>query len=137
MKKFLRRLLFYVIGLGIGSLAVWFFMMKDRTDLPAVWPGKVVKQNIRNSVLSVDTSAQCMYDCYHLNDSLVKAFVSGGKVRFGISEPRKEPWPEYVIDGKLKGLYAARMRIESGDSLSILKHIEILPGSEPLNCSCP
>lgn len=138
VKRIARGFLFYIAGLAIGSFLVYQFWIKNRTDLPNMWPEGRVRDKIYRSQFLWDDTASCYASCYTLNDSLIKNFVNAGNVRFGISETRKKPNPVYVIDGFVHESWNVRMTIESGDSTSVLKKIEDLPDTKnAVNCQCP
>jgi|GEM_PF-966440 len=136
-KRILRGFLFYVGGLVIGSFLVYQLWIKNRPDLPSVWPEGSVKQKIGRSQLIWDPQAACYSACYQLSDTVVKEFVSKGDVRFGVSKPRRNPHPVYVIDGWLDANRKVRMHIESADTTSALFKIEDLPGTRAAqSCDC-
>jgi hypothetical protein len=120
-----------------GSFLVYHFWIKKRTDLPSVWPEGSVKEKIGKSDFVWDSSSQCFADTYQVTDTLIKQFVMSGDVRFGISKPRRDPYPVYVIDGWLQESRKVRMKIESADSTSVLMAIEDLPETKaPQKCNC-
>ncbi len=137
-KRILRGAAFYIGGLVLGAFLVNQLWWKKRPDIPNMWPEGRVKDQIKRSMFIVNDTATCYLQCYQLNDSLVKAFVSSGDVRFGISKPRRKPHPVYIIDGAIHEGWKVRMHIESADSTAILWRIEDLPGTQvPKSCSCP
>jgi hypothetical protein len=135
--KILRGLLFYLSGLVIGSVAVYFLWIRNRTDLLSWWPGGRVKDRILRSNWLQGNTGMCYLDCYQLNDSLLDDFVRNGKVRFGISKTRRNPFPVYIIDGTIHDGWQVRMHIESADTLASVFQIEDLPDTKKkIDCAC-
>lgn len=136
-KRIVRGFLFYITGLILGCILVYQLWIKNRTDLPNMWPEGRVKDKIIRSKILTDSNAVCYTTCYSLNDSLIKTFVKTGNVRFGISETRRKPYPLYVIDGTIHEGWKIRMKIISEDSTSRINYIEDLPESpHKQNCRC-
>ena len=92
---FLRRLLFYAIGIGLGILIVLAFF-GDRDFDYAYGPQARVKKNFRTKVVDSTTLVQPLLDLS--KDSLYYRAVVDGRVAFGASAPRKEPCGEYLLD---------------------------------------
>jgi hypothetical protein len=137
LNKILRGLVFYLAGLAIGSAAVYFLWIRNRTDLLSWWPGGRVKDKILRSHWLHSEAGMCYLNCYQLNDSLLNNFVRNGNVRFGISKTRRKPFPVYIIDGMIHEDQHVRMHIESADSLASIFQIEDLPDTKNrLNCNC-
>lgn len=137
LNKILRGLVFYLAGLAIGSAAVYFLWIRNRTDLLSWWPGGRVKDKILHSNWLHSEAGMCYLNCYQLNDSLLNNFVRNGNVRFGISKTRRKPFPVYIIDGIIHEGQHVRMHIESADSLASIFQIEDLPDTKSsISCSC-
>lgn len=137
LNKLLRRLVFYLAGLAIGSAAVYFLWIRNRTDLLSWWPGGRVKDKILRSHWLHSESGMCYLNCYQLNDSLLNNFVKNGNVRFGISKTRRKPFPVYIIDGMIHENQHVRMHIESADTSASIFQIEDLPDTKnSISCSC-
>ena len=82
---FLRRLLFYAIGIGLGILIVLAFF-GDRDFDYAHGPQARVKKNFRTKVVDSTTLVQPLLDLS--KDSLYYRAVVDGRVAFGASEPQ-------------------------------------------------
>lgn len=113
---FLRRLLFYIIGIGLGVLIVLAFF-GDRDFDYAYGPQARVKKNFRTKPLDSTSLIQPILDLSQ--DSVYFKAVTEGKVKFGKSEPRKEPCGEFVIEFSHQS-YAYKMLLENCDTVRVL-----------------
>ena len=92
--KFVRRLLFYIIGIGLGYLLVNVFF-GDR-DLDFAYGAEArVKKKLRTTSLDSASLVQPLLDLS--KDSLYYRAVVDGDIDFSKSEQRKEPCGEYAL----------------------------------------
>lgn len=91
---FLRRLLFYIIGIGLGVALVKVFFGERDLDY-AYGPQARVKKIFRTKVIDSTSLAHPELDLSQ--DSLYYHAVVDGKIKFGESDPRKEPCGEYAL----------------------------------------
>ncbi len=91
---FLRRLLFYIIGIGLGVALVKVFFGERDLDY-AYAPQARVKKIFRTKVIDSTSLVQPELDLS--KDSLYYHAVVDGKIKFGESDPRKKPCGEYVL----------------------------------------
>ncbi|MCZ2443051.1 MAG: hypothetical protein LC101_04670 [Flavobacteriales bacterium] len=135
-KRFARGLMFYLLGMALGTLAVYFFWLRNRPDLLSWWPGGRVKDKLLHSTWIQDDTYHCYWECYALNDSIMNHWIRDGKVRFGISKPQREPCPIYIIDTREEDV-PLRIHVELCDSTATLYRIENLPGQKShTTCLC-
>lgn len=120
---FLRRLLFYIIGIGLGVALVKVFFGERDLDY-AYGPQARVKKIFRTKVIDSTSLAQPELDLS--KDSLYYHAVVDGKIKFGDSDPRKEPCGEYVLTYSHES-YPYLIRLENcGDTVRVLS-VEKLP----------
>lgn len=131
-----RNFIIYIASMGVGSVLVWFFWLRNR-DVPSLWPEGMVKDKISRSTLLPNDTNQCYLTCLHTNDSILKQLVQQGNVRFNYSKGRRTP-PVYAIDTKSDKGVMMRLWIESADSTFNIFKIDDLPGTtENHSCQCP
>ena len=115
---FLRRLLFYILGIGLGTLIV-IGLFGDRDFDYAYGPQARVKKLFRTKIIDsislnhvvLDLSADSIY--YHA--------VTKGKVDFSQSDTRKEPCGAYSLTFEYQET-DYRMTIENcRDTVSVLE----------------
>ena len=96
---FLRRLLFYIIGIGLGVLIVTAFFGERDFDY-AYGPEARVKKLFRTKAID---STTLVHEALDLSkDSLYYQAVVIGDVLFSQSDTRKEPCGEYVLAAELE-----------------------------------
>lgn len=113
---FLRRLLFYVIGIGLGVLLVYAFF-GDRDFDYAYGPKARVKKNFRTKVVDSSTLVHPLLDMSL--DSIYFQAVAHGEIHLGGSSPRKEPCGEYLYTFS-HASYAYKMVLENCDTVRVL-----------------
>ena len=113
---FLRRLLFYVIGIGLGVLLVYAFF-GDRDFDYAYGPKARVKKNFRTKVVDSTTLVHPLLDMSL--DSIYYWAVANGEIHLGVSAPRKEPCGEYLYTFSYNS-YAYKMVLENCDTVRVL-----------------
>jgi hypothetical protein len=113
MGKFYRRLGFYILGLILGGVMV-FFIYKDR-NLPAVWPSGAVREKLSKSSPVIDSTNLEIYRLENIDSVKLTVFFKNAEVMFSESKAQAKPCPIYVLKGKLdvKGIY--RLEVESCD----------------------
>lgn len=119
---FLRRLLFYILGIGLGVLLVYAFF-GDRDLDYAYGPGSRVKKILRTKAVDSTSLAQPELDLSR--DSLYYQAVVNSKILFGESDPRKEPCGQYVLKTSLES-YPYKITVENCDSLVRVLNVEQL-----------
>lgn len=116
MKGLPKRLLFYAIGLGLGTvLAVFFVRGKYGGELPkfCYLPNCRVLKELRSKPISVGAVGNsCALDSLKIEEILTE-----GTVRFRLSNPRNTPCGEYTVDHQNYRLRVSNCR----DSVHILQ----------------
>jgi len=116
---FLRRLLFYAIGIGLGILIVLAFFGHRIGEFDyAYGPQARVKKNFRTKVVDSTTLVQPLLDLS--KDSLYYRALVDGRVAFGASEPRTEPCGEYLVRFSHDS-YAYKMVLQNCDTVKVLR----------------
>tara|TARA_B110001450_G_scaffold106284_1_gene100633 strand:+ start:5089 stop:5460 length:372 start_codon:yes stop_codon:yes gene_type:complete len=117
MMAFLRRLLFYILGIGLGILIV-LALFGDRDFDYAYGPQARVKKLFRTKIIDSTSLNHVVLDLS--SDSIYYHAVTKGRVDFSESDTRKEPCGTYTLKFKyLETDY--RMTIENcSDTVSVL-----------------
>ena len=119
---FLKRLLFYILGIGLGTLIVLAFF-GDRDFDYAYGPDARVRKTFRTKI--VDSTQMNWPDLNLAKDSAYYHAVVEGSVKFGASEPRKEPCGSYTLDFSWQA-YPYRMVLENcPDTVHIIDLIRL------------
>ncbi len=100
---FLKRLKFYLIGVGIGSLIV-FGMFGGRDDIScSYFPEARTLKNIGEKELAASEKANCQYACAGYDSTVIKDLLISGDVDFGKSETKKSSCNVYYISAESNG----------------------------------
>jgi len=126
-----RRIRIYLLGVGLGSIMVYFSLIRGRDrDLGAWLPSPRVLKQIRQSDLTIGTQPDCFAKCA-LDSNFIKAVLKEGEVDFSKSDKDHIP-PQFWVDCTLDGqeyTFIFNSTVEN----SVLEKIE--GGTK--DCSCP
>ncbi len=97
---FLKRLKYYLIGVGLGTVMV-IFMLSGRDDIQcAYFPNARVLKNISEKKLEFTEKAQCQYNCMGYTEVTMGNLLKAGDVDFGKSETKKDSCNVYFVTSK-------------------------------------
>lgn len=102
--SFWRRLRFYLIGIGIGSLMVLFFF-GDR-GCGGWLPSNRVKTSIINAKFTSSDFIDCKLQCNDYTAETITEFIQKAEVNFNSSKKDSDP-KEYVLEHNEKTLIFA------------------------------
>ena len=131
MSGVLGRLKYYLFGVGLGVIAV-YFMFGNRDFQCSYFPNSRVLKDLRSKELVFTDQAACEKACLALDSNDVQQFLVAGIVSFDNSQPRKEPCGEYELLTKLPDEREIRARFMNCDSTTtVLWYRE-----EGTDCGC-
>lgn len=133
MKTFKERIKYYVIGLGMGVIAVAFLFGKRS----CAWlPGNQVKNTIAMAEVIYGDSIKAVMECSNItNGDIYDLLDTGGDVNFGESSTHEDP-KKYVFNGDndltvkfaMYENYSELIEVNSDCNLSISNyHKETIP----------
>ncbi|OIQ37869.1 MAG: hypothetical protein BM563_07400 [Bacteroidetes bacterium MedPE-SWsnd-G1] len=99
--KFIHRFGYYLGGLLIGSIFVYFIWGKKKVQFDYLPNARVLK-DIRTDVRVFSENASNSMNTIGLDSTDIASILESGEVDFKKSEPRNEPCKKYVIDGITK-----------------------------------
>lgn len=119
----IKRVGYYLVGLSLGSIAVYFFWQKKNATFDYGMDSRTLKTiRIRERLFSDDAkNAMHKFNIDTLNISTILKF---GDVDFGKSKPRQKPCAEYYITGS-KELENVSLLVKRCDSTSKIEKIII------------
>ena len=128
--NFLKRLKFYLIGVGLGILMV-LAIFKDR-KLTSWTPANQIIKEIEEKPLVINSSMQCLLNCAGIEGTEnVKSLMTQGKVNFSESDVKVQKERIYNIKIGVKNIQRINLIIYP-DSIKISNVI-----IENLSCDCP
>ncbi|NVK52084.1 MAG: DUF4258 domain-containing protein [Flavobacteriaceae bacterium] len=119
----LRRFGYYLIGLSIGSIIVYFIWDNKDATFDYGMDARTLKQiRIRTKVYSTDAQATLIR--HKLDTVTINTILKNGDVHFSKSKPRIKPCPEYYITGK-DSLQHIHLYIQRCDSIATIQKVLI------------
>lgn len=121
--KLFRRFVFFFIGVALGSAFV-YYLFGDRDIDFSYGPQARTIKNIRSKSIDWNSLQNDVLDLQ--TDSLINKVLEAGDVRFGKSEPRKEPFGHYALFYSHES-FPYLVVLENGDEVVKLVRVEKLP----------
>ncbi|MFN3917203.1 MAG: hypothetical protein ACK4K0_05630 [Flavobacteriales bacterium] len=123
---FARRFRYYLIGVGIGFILVFFiFRGKGFSWLP----GNRVLISLQESILYTTPYQDCLMNCYSITKQEVFDLLENGNVNFKKSNTREE-FKEYLLENDRFSISFIRLN----DTVARLNQVQ---GSIRKDCDCP
>ncbi len=92
---FSRRLRLFLIGVVLGSVLMYFYVLKDRNIYKS--PKEVLLEKLLHFPLQMSTMALCQANCNHLDTALLRKAWSKAEINFSESKVNEQPCPLYHI----------------------------------------
>lgn len=119
----LKRIGYYLIGLTLGGIVVYFIWSKKDVSFDYGMDARTLKTiRIREKIYSPE--AQAVLTKNNLDTITINKILRNGDVHFGKSKPRIKPCPEYFITGK-GDLSNIALYIKRCDSTATIQKITI------------
>lgn len=93
---FFRRLITYLIGVGLGLLIV-YQIFGDR-ELNTWTPQKRIMTTIDSSTVTISSRAACQLKCLELEDKKWVTVQQQAEINFSESDTQKDPCPVYRLE---------------------------------------
>lgn len=116
-----KRIFYYLIGLSIGSVGVYFFWQKKNASFDYGMDARTLKTiRIRDRVFSEEAKNSMQR---HKIDTLnISTILHTGDVDFGKGNPRQKPCAEYYITG-VKELEKVSLLVKRCDSTATIQKV--------------
>lgn len=116
-----KRIFYYLVGLSLGSIAVYFFWQKKSATFDYGMDARTLKTiRIKQRVFS-DEAKNSMLQ-HKIDTTKISTILHAGDVDFGKGKPRQKPCAEYYITGK-DTLNNIHLYIKRCDSTSTIEKI--------------
>lgn len=119
----IKRIGYYLVGLSIGSIAVYFFWEKKEATFDYGMDARTLKTIRIKKRLFSDKAKRVMLNS-EIDTLQISKILYQGDVDFGKSKPRQKPCAEYFITGK-KELKNVSLYVVRCDSTSTIDKIII------------
>jgi hypothetical protein len=95
----LKRIGYYLVGLSLGSVAVYFFWQKKNASFDYGMDARTLK-TIRIRKRTFTDAAEASMFQHNIDTTKISTILYLGDVDFGKGKPRQKPCAEYYITGK-------------------------------------
>ncbi|MCC6251148.1 MAG: hypothetical protein IT238_01650 [Bacteroidia bacterium] len=92
---FSRRLRLFLIGVVIGSVIMYFYVLKERNIYKT--PKEVIKEKLTRFPLQISNKALCQLNCNETDTALLRKEWAKAEIDLSKSEVREKPCPRYYI----------------------------------------
>ena len=117
----LKRIGYYLVGLSLGSIAVYFFWQKKNASFDYGMDSRTLKTiRIRERVFSEE--AKKSMERYNIDTTKISTILYLGDVDFGKGKPRQTPCAEYYVTGKNE-LENIHLYVKRCDSTSTIEKV--------------
>lgn len=122
--KFIHRFAYYLIGLVIGSIFVYFIWTKKDVQFDYLPNARVLK-DIGNDSLIYSKQIENEMIVLGMDKTDIVFILKNGDIDFKNSKPREKPCKIYRINGEPKDIMVA-LQVEKCDSISTLESIVLI-----------
>ena len=126
-----KRVWLFVFGAVLGSIIMYFFVLKDRNIY--VGPESIILTKIKEAKLQVSDHAKCRLECQGISGQDIKDLVDHGDVDFGASDVHGKPCKSYIINNEKKEGKAVQATFQFCDTVIILHDVM---ARENAACNC-
>jgi len=117
----IKRFGYYLVGLSIGSIAVYFFWQKKEATFDYGMDARTLKTiRVRERLFS--NTAKKMMLQHDIDTLKISTILYNGDVDFSKGKPREKPCAEYFITGK-KELNNVSLLVKRCDSTATIQNI--------------
>jgi nitrogen fixation-related uncharacterized protein len=118
-----KRIFYYLIGVSLGSIAVYFFWQKKNATFDYGMDSRTLK-SIRTKKRLFSDDVKTAMQKFEIDTLKISTILTTGDVDFGKSKQRQTPCAEYYITGsnELKNL---SLQVKRCDSLVTIEKIII------------
>lgn len=126
-----KRVRLFIIGVILGSIIMYFFVLKDRNIY--LGPEEVIITKIQEGKPQISDLAKCKMQCYSITPTDIKTLLENADIDFGASDVHGKPCKTYLINNENKLNLLKQVSFKMCDSLIILSDINI---ESKANCNC-
>ncbi|TXD49180.1 DUF4258 domain-containing protein [Polaribacter sp. IC073] len=116
-----KRIFYYLVGLSLGSIAVYFFWQKKNATFDYGMDSRTLKTiRIKKRLFSED--AKTAMRKFEIDTLKISTILTTGDVDFGKGSPRERPCAKYYVTGT-KELKNVSLLIKRCDSTATIEKI--------------
>jgi nitrogen fixation-related uncharacterized protein len=119
----IKRIFYYLIGVSLGSIGVYFFWQKKNATFDYGMDSRTLK-SIRTKKRLFSNDARNTMRKFEIDTFQISTILNSGDVDFGKGNPRKTPCAEYYITGN-KELENISLLVNRCDSTATIEKITV------------
>lgn len=116
-----KRIFYYLIGVSIGSIGVYFFWQKKNATFDYGMDARTLK-TIRIKKRLFSSNAKNAMLRYNIDTLNISTILNDGDVDFSKGNPRQKPCAEYFITGN-NDLKNVSLLVKRCDSIATIENI--------------
>lgn len=117
----IKRIGYYLVGLSLGSIGVYFFWQKKNATFDYGMDARTLKTiRIKKRLFSED--AKTAMQKFDIDTLKISTILYTGDVDFGKGKPRQKPCAEYFITGK-RELENVSLLVKRCDSTATIEKV--------------
>ncbi|QTD37613.1 DUF4258 domain-containing protein [Polaribacter batillariae] len=118
-----KRIFYYLIGLSIGSVGVYFFWQKKNATFDYGMDARTLKTIRTKKRIFSDDAKNAMHK-FDIDTLKIATILHHGDVDFGKGKPRQKPCAEYFVTGK-DSLKNVHLYIKRCDSIATIEKVMV------------
>jgi hypothetical protein len=130
---FAKRLRLFMVGVVIGSVIVYFMVLKDRDIYKT--PEQIILTNLTEKPGRLNERPSCLLKCLNADEQVLKEWYKSASVYYSESDVRRLPAPIYKIYLKENPYKIEAIRVELSRDSSLL--LDIYSTAITADCNCP
>lgn len=117
----IKRIGYYLVGLSLGSIGVYFFWQKKKATFDYGMDARTLKTiRVKERLFSED--AKNAMQKFDIDTLKIATILKTGDVDFGKGNPRQKPCAEYYISGE-KELKSISLLVKRCDSTATIEKV--------------
>jgi len=117
----IKRIGYYLVGLSLGSIGVYFFWQKKHATFDYGMDARTLKTiRIRKRIFSEEAKTAMLK--FDIDTLKISTILYTGDVDFGKGNPRQKPCAEYYITGT-KELEKVSLLVKRCDSTATIENV--------------
>ncbi|WP_299060333.1 DUF4258 domain-containing protein [uncultured Polaribacter sp.] len=118
-----KRIFYYLVGLTLGSIGVYFFWQKKNASFDYGMDARTLKTIRIKKRLFSDEAKNTMLK-FDIDTLKISTILENGDVDFGKGKPRQKPCAEYYVTGKNE-LEKVSLLVKRCDSTSTIQKVVV------------
>ena len=117
-----KRIKLFVFGAILGSIIMYFFVLKDRNIY--LGPEEVIITKIQTGKPQMSALVKCKMDCLGITSTDVKTLLETADVDFGESDVHGKPCKTYIINNDKKDATLQQVSFQFCDTVIVFSNLK-------------